>query len=97
MAIIVKETHREGSSVHVAVLDPGTGKQVYDRYVPESEWDADPEAVAASISNYIDEAVTAPKPAIRPAVKGTVTMTSKQVDDKLALLAKQKASADSKP
>ena len=85
MSIKVKEFHRlidnGRERVNVGVLN-AKGKVVYDRYVDAAEWDADPEAVAAKIAEYLAAAPAAPtsKPAVN---KGTVELTDKQISDKL--------------
>lgn len=91
MTITVKEQHRRGSSANVGVLD-ALGNVIYNRYVDASEWDSDPEAVTAQIAEYLAKQPSPilPSPSVN---KNPVTLTDKQVTDKLAAMEAEKAAA----
>ena len=85
MAITVKEQHRLGSRVNVAVLESGIA--TYARYVDAADWDADPEAVAAAIADYLSAMAASVAPASKaPVNKNAVTLTDAQIAAKLASL-----------
>ena len=90
--ITVTEQHRLGVSVNVAVTSGNT--IVYDRYVSAVDWDGDAEAVVAAIKQYLDtEKARVAAVVIIPAKPKTVTMTNKQVTDKLAAIEAEKQAA----
>ena len=76
--IIVKEQHRVGNRINIGVLDE-KGRLIYDRYVDEAEWDADPEAVTAQIAAYLSG-----RPAAEKTLPVTDALTIKMDDDEIA-------------
>ena len=90
MAITVKEQHRIGSKVNVAVLDKGG--IVYARYVDATDWDADPDAVAAGLDQYLASMV-APAVQTAPVNKNSVVLDDAAVARKLAALDAAKLAA----
>ena len=92
MGITVKEQHRLGSRVNIAVLD-GQGAVTYARYVDVSDWDADADAVAATLADYLSRGAIAtafPRAAVN---KNSVTLTDAQIATKLAAIAAGKLAA----
>ena len=94
MNITAKETHRLGTSVHLAFTDDD-GKDIYPggRYVPASEWDDDPEAVIARTAEYLATLPVVPTPTA-PVSETPVVMTDAQVTAKLAEIAAAKEAAE---
>ena len=91
MAITVKEQHRIGANVNIAVLDKN-GFIIYARYVATADWDADPEAVAAQLDQYMN-AVVEPPIAMAAVNKNSITLDDAAVAKKLAALDAAKLAA----
>jgi hypothetical protein len=85
--ITVKEIKRQGTRVLV-VTAAG-----YERWVDAADWDADSQAVAAQIADYLNATVV-PPPVVITAGAKTVTLTSAEVEAKLADIAAVKAAAE---
>lgn len=81
MSIKVQETHRIGDRVHLEVYSDD-GKVIYTRYEDASDWDSDPESVAAMLSKYLD---SIPEPVQKTGIirKDAVILSDKQVQDKV--------------
>ena len=96
MGITVKEQHRLGSRVNVSVLENGI--TTYARYVDAADWDADPEAIAAELADYLrglaTAASTTPTFPTAPLNKNAVTLSDAQIATKLAALTAAKLAAE---
>lgn len=89
MGIQCQEQHRLDGSVYVTTA---TG---YGRYVDASEWDADPQAVAAGIADHLASLPSAPT-ATSAVNKSTITLSDYEVAEKLIEVATAKAAAVTK-
>lgn|SRR3990167_212090 len=80
MKITATEQHRLGTSVNVVFqIDD---QEPYNRYVNAINWDDDPDAIIASVYEYLTNVPAGPQ--ITAALKtDSIDMTTQQVNDKL--------------
>ena len=85
--IEVIEDHRVGDQVNVRVIGSD-----YNRYVPCADWDADPEAIAATIADYL---ANIPTPPVFVPSKGAtpISLRREEVQSKLTAMANAMANA----
>ena len=86
--IEVVEDHRIGDRVNIRVIGSD-----YNRYVPSADWDTDPEAIAATIAEYLDS-IPVPAAIVPSANAKHVFLRGVDVEAKLTAMANAKAAKE---